>query len=237
MTNVVPFRSAEEVIEKLEELSAKLRDDSRELDRAARTFRPGGPDINDVLARIQSTKRAMRSVVETYGRYPTWHEGHFTKLQEFDYDNSVFIMTKFPDDSSPVASDLQTVIDLVRTGIEARDFLPRVASDNTFHNLLWANVELYMLACRRGVVIVEDKSKDEFNPNVTMEWGWMLGMGREILFLKERKFGRMRADQLGMNYEEFDWKDPKPGIEAALDKWLGNARMKASTLNSPPQDG
>lgn len=77
-----------------------------------------------------------------------------------------------------------------------------------------------MLCCGRGIAIVEDRYAPEMNPNVAMEWGWMRGMGRRVLYLRERKFRHRRADWEGLLTEEFDWDDPAPGIGAALDRFM-----------------
>ena len=46
----------------------------------------------------------------------------------------------------------------------------------------------------RGIAIVEDKYLPELNPNVAMEWGWMRGMGRNVLYLVEKDFKKQRAE-------------------------------------------
>ena len=86
--------------------------------------------------------------------------------------------------------------------------------------MLWKNVEFYLLACSRGIAIVESKHTAELNPNVTMEWGWMRGTDRPVLFLVEQTFDKSRADLSGLIQELFDWNNPEPGIESAVKKFL-----------------
>ena len=71
-----------------------------------------------------------------------------------------------------------------------------------------------------GIAIVEDKYIPELNPNVAIEWGWMTGMGREVLYLREEGFDHERADWSGLINYTFEWKDPKKGIESAVTKFL-----------------
>ena len=73
----------------------------------------------------------------------------------------------------------------------------------------------------RGIAIVEDKYVPELNPNVAMEWGWMRALKRSVLFLREESFDHARADWDGLIDYRFKWDDPKPGIDVALDKFLG----------------
>jgi hypothetical protein len=90
---------------------------------------------------------------------------------------------------------------------------------------LWDNVELHLLGCSRGVAIVEDKYTKELNPNVAMEWGWMVGMGRRVLYLVEKSFKHARADWGGLIKEEFDWEKPADDIKQAVHKFLGCAEQ------------
>jgi nucleoside 2-deoxyribosyltransferase len=75
---------------------------------------------------------------------------------------------------------------------------------------VWSNVELYLLGCRYGVAIVEGRYKPELNPNVAMEWGWMRGLGKDVLFLVEKRAHKyVRADWSGLIRQEFSWNAPR----------------------------
>lgn len=206
-----------------------------------------GPDAGGVLARlveemeeaIQKYSERAGSALEQLLRYPPRFTGHDLKLAEFyddtralgnlapeddPYERSVFIMTKFPPDPIPagdtLGKELQQIIDSVVAGIKARGYVPRIASDKLYHPHLWQNVELYLLACARGVAIVEARYDDQLNPNVALEWGWMVGMGRRVLYLRDSAFAAERADWAGLVHHQFDWADPAPGVEAGLQALL-----------------
>jgi len=117
-------------------------------------------------------------------------------------------------------AELQQVIDTVADAVRASGFVPRIASARDYHGLLWDNVELYLLGCSRGVVILEDRYLPELNPNVAMEWGWMRAATKPILVLAEEKFDKNRADFTGLIQYTFDWANPKPGISDAVTKFL-----------------
>jgi hypothetical protein len=55
---------------------------------------------------------------------------------------------------------------------------------------------------------------------VAIEWGWMTGMGRDVLYLREQGFEHERADWTGLTHYPFEWANPKPGIELAVNKFL-----------------
>jgi hypothetical protein len=157
-------------------------------------------------------------------RYPPHHYGeHAGKLKEFHevapYESSVFIMTKFPEGDSAKDKALNAVIDAVRAAIKEANMTPRVAMFG-YHDMLWPNVELFLLGCARGVAIVEDQYRKELNPNVALEWGWMKGMGKRVFFLVEEKFAHKRADWQGLLSQTFSWKAPEKGVKEAILKWL-----------------
>jgi hypothetical protein len=64
--------------------------------------------------------------------------------------------------------------------------------------------------------IIEDTYRKELNPNVAMEWGWMRGMGKEVIFLLEKIFSSHRADWKGLITDEFDWNNPAVTVTSAI---------------------
>jgi nucleoside 2-deoxyribosyltransferase len=53
-----------------------------------------------------------------------------------------------------------------------------------------------MLGCDYGIAILEDRVGNEFNPNVALEYGFMLARGSKVVLLKEANFKHIRADIL-----------------------------------------
>ena len=181
----------------------------------------------DFEKRIQQHWQKIETVIKELDRMPErFHQKYAVELEECKlrgkFEESVFIMTKYPSekDKDKTAAELQNVIDLVKKGVESRGCKPRLASEKALHSWLWGSVEVYLVGCKRGVAIIEDKYMPELNPNVAMEWGWMKGMGRDVLFLKEESFNHERADWKGLVNFTFNWADPAPGVEAALDQFL-----------------
>jgi hypothetical protein len=180
---------------------------------------------NDIERRRGRLTRVLTELIS----FPPYHARHEQLLADFHsvahFDQSVFIMTKFPDPKKPAAIDaqLEVVIQAVRDAVAAAGYHARVATDKSYHPILWDNVELYLLGCRRGIAIVEDKYLPELNPNVAMEWGWMRGMGRSVLYLVEKDFKKARADWGGLIESPFDWANPVADIQASVTTWLKNA--------------
>lgn len=180
-------------------------------------------------ADIDRQRQLLSEVLRDFVEFPPHHARHQQLLSNFHgpatFEKSVFIMTKFPDlkkKKKPTSADakLEAVIEIVRDAVEKCGYVPRVASDSNYHTLLWDNVELYLLGCKRGIAIVENRVRKELNPNVAMEWGWMRGMGRNVLYLVEKEFNQERADWGGLLESPFDWDDPVLGITAGVKGWL-----------------
>jgi hypothetical protein len=156
---------------------------------------------------------------------PPQHLRYESKLGQFrreaSFEKSVFIMTKFPEGESQRARELSAVIKTVQRAISAAGFVPRIASERMYFDDVWSNVELYLLGCRYGVAIVEGRFKPELNPNVAMEWGWMRGLGKDVLFLVEKQANKfVRADWSGLIRQEFSWNEPRQTIPHHVRGWL-----------------
>jgi len=205
---------------------AELETQQNQVYRDGRSLASQDEDADRIKQEIAWRTNRIERNLEAFAHFPHWHIRHAQILEDFKkngtYDDSVFIMTKYPDPNNPAVTDpdLVLVIETVKAAVKAANYEPRVASDQDYHMQLWDNVELHMLGCRRGIAIVQDKVKAELNPNVAIEWGWMLGLDRRVLYLVEKGFKQERADWKGMSSSEFDWANPAPGVEAAVKKFL-----------------
>ena len=168
-----------------------------------------------------------RAQLENLVAFPYWQIRHAALLKEFwktgGYEESVFIMTKFPDKAQGKDKNdqLDRVLKAISDAVLACSCKPRIAQfPQNYHPGLWDNVELHLLGCKRGVAIVEDRYSPELNPNVMMEWGWMRGMGKRVFFLREKNFRHFRADLGDLLSEEFDWDDPELAIPTAVGGFL-----------------
>jgi len=218
----------DQAIRELEVLFRQTGRAKEGLAEVALTAGQGGPRLRESIEKytedIAWVEERVRDMLYDLLLNPPCHSRHLGKLEAFhglaSREASVFIMTKFPEGDSAKDGSLNRVINAVSSSIDKYGFYPRLASDADYHGLLWDNVELYLLGCSRGVAIVEDQYMPELNPNVAMEWGWMRGMGKHILFLVEESFQHFRADWGGLTRYSFSWHNPEAAIEEAIRKWL-----------------
>ena len=134
------------------------------------------------------------------------------------YERNVFIMTRFVAGDALLARlDFELRRSLCRHGLEG------VRADDRMYprdRQLWENVCVYMLCCKYGVAVLEDRLKDEFNPNVALEFGFMRALDKPTLLLVDRGFGNLRADVVGILREEFDLTDITGSLAQPIENWV-----------------
>jgi hypothetical protein len=140
-----------------------------------------------------------------------------------DYEKNVFLMTRF----QPGNETLGQLDRLMRDTLASAGLVGHRADDRcyTADRSLWDNVCTYMQCCSRGIAVLEDIIVEEFNPNVALEYGFMRGLGKPVLLLKERRF-HPRADILGTLWEEFDILRLDQTVPTAIDRWLNDIGSK-----------
>ena len=94
------------------------------------------------------------------------------------------------------------------------------ADDRTYSDDLLSNIRTYMHGCGFGIAVYERLVADDFNPNVSLEVGYMMALGKPVLFLKDRTLRFLHTDLVGRLYETFDAQSPYETIPAVLEKWL-----------------
>src|SRR5262249_19097169 len=169
---------------------------------------------------FEQYERERMDVLEDLVQFPPQHLQYREKLEQANkemgpYRMRVFIMTKYPDGAdAKLDAQLQTVINTVKDAVKAKAYMPYLASDKAWHHNVWENVEFYMLACARGIAIVEDRFNPKLNPNVAMEWGWMRAMKKPVLYLVEKGVpaAQIPTDLMGLIRSRFDWDNPEADI-------------------------
>jgi hypothetical protein len=135
-----------------------------------------------------------------------------------DYAHNVFIMTRFdPGNRLLKQLDQELRRTLCRHGLNALRADDRVYPRD---RQLWKNVCVYMLCCKYGVAVLEDRVKDEFNPNVALEYGFMRALDKPVLLLKDVGFRNLRADVIGTLNAEFDITDIVGTLAPAVEQWI-----------------
>jgi hypothetical protein len=134
------------------------------------------------------------------------------------FEQNVFIMTRFV----PGNRLLEQLDAELRKVLREHGLNPLRADDKMYmrDRNLWNNVCVYMLSCKTGISILEDRVSDEFNPNVALEYGFMRALNKPVLLLADIGFRNLRADIIGTLREQFDITDIAGTIRSPVEKWL-----------------
>jgi len=135
-----------------------------------------------------------------------------------NYDRNVFIMTRFVKGNRL----LEELDNKLRQVLRDHGLNPLRADDKMYmpDRNLWNNVCVYMLSCKFGISILEDRVADEFNPDVAIEYGFMRALNKPVLLLADAGFRNLRADIIGTLREHFDITDIVGTIRPPVEKWL-----------------
>jgi phosphoserine phosphatase len=141
------------------------------------------------------------------------------------YSKNIFIMTPYRNDAR-----YRETIQNVKSALKDRGYHGWLASDASFEPQLWDNIRIYLLGCCAGIAIFTDDiardAKEDagrhavYNPNVSIEAGYMMAHPKPILLLKEKKLQRLPSDMLNFLYRDFDMENSEASIRSAVDKWL-----------------
>jgi protein-tyrosine-phosphatase len=130
--------------------------------------------------------------------------------------SNLFFMTPFRDE--PFYTEISdAVAEAVRAfGLE---FL-RADNPDLGGTDLWATVQRCMEASNFGVALFDAIVERDFNPNVSLELGYMMGIERHCLLLKDRHMERLPADLFGKLYKEFDSDNIRVTVLSEIADWL-----------------
>jgi hypothetical protein len=103
------------------------------------------------------------------------------------------------------------------------------ADQRKYHDQLWENVCVYMLGCRFGIAVLEDRVASELNPNIALEYGFMRAIDRRVGLFRNAGFKHGRADLSGKLMNEFVIDDSGrlngQTLKSSLQQWLSDVHI------------
>lgn len=129
-------------------------------------------------------------------------------------DRNVFIMMPF---AGEIAASIHGH---VAEGLEALGLIPLRADDRSFAPSLWWNVVTYMLGSSYGIAVYEPQGDVPFNPNVSIEAGFMTALDRPILFLLNEYHRRLPVDWSGHLFKVYRPGNLESSIRACVSDWI-----------------
>lgn len=77
-----------------------------------------------------------------------------------------------------------------------------------------------MYCCDFGIAVFERIKNDVFNPNVSLEAGYMMGLNKKVCLLKDETMRELHTDLVGKLYKSFDTRDVESTLPKQLEVWL-----------------
>jgi hypothetical protein len=126
-----------------------------------------------------------------------------------------FIMMKFG--TTTAHADIEAGIKAV---LSKYGFIGLLARDKEYHEDLYPNIQTYMHGCGFGIAVFERIESDDFNPNVSLEVGYLMGLKKMVLLLKDKTLQTLHTDLVGKLYRSFDPLHPDKTIGSEVERWL-----------------
>jgi nucleoside 2-deoxyribosyltransferase len=83
----------------------------------------------------------------------------------------------------------------------------------------------YLYGCGFGIAVFERIEAEEFNPNVSLEVGYMFALNKPVCLLKDRTLKTLHTDLVGKLYKTFDPQDPIKTIPDEVTQWLSDKEI------------
>ncbi|MBN1638933.1 MAG: hypothetical protein JW866_08190 [Ignavibacteriales bacterium] len=133
---------------------------------------------------------------------------------------TAFIIMQF---TSTKAHD--NIITTIKTTLCKHNVTGLRADDKEYSDDLFSNIKTYMHCCDFGISVFERITEDDFNPNVSIEVGYMLGLRKKVCLLKDNTLKNLPTDLMGKLYKPFDPQDIEKTLPTQLEKWMKDRGM------------
>jgi hypothetical protein len=112
------------------------------------------------------------------------------------------------------------ILSSIRETLKPHGMIALRADDKEYHEELYYNILTYIYGCQFGIAAFERIETQDFNPNISLEVGYMLGMGKSVCLLKERTLQSLHTDLAGKLYRPFDMQRISKTLPPVLLKWM-----------------
>ncbi len=138
------------------------------------------------------------------------------QVEHTDRSRVAFIMMQFQ--QTPAHDN---ITEAIKATLGKHGIVGVRADEKEYHDDLLPNVLTYLHGCGFGIAVFERiKTEEAHNPNVALEVGYLLAMGKPVCLLKDRNLPRLQADLVGRLYRQFDSYDPADTIPPQVSGWL-----------------
>ena len=131
------------------------------------------------------------------------------------YEKNVFVMMRYRE-----TNQFEHIEEVIRKSLSEYSLHAHLAKDRVYTQLLWENIKIYLEGCHFGIAIFEEIDDRDFNPNISIELGYMLAQEKRCLLLKEQRMKTLPTDMCGHLYKNFDMFNIKSSISNQIEVWM-----------------
>ena len=155
------------------------------------------------------------------GMAPFYLEPSLKKINhEYKGESIAFIIMQFKD--NPIHLE---IFDVIKLELDKYNIKALRADQREYSEDLLTNTLTYIHAAQFGIAIYDRITEDSHNPNVSFELGYMMGLNKNVLLLKDSLLNTLHTDLAGRIYQTFDIFKIKETIPPVLNKWLRDKNM------------
>jgi len=114
----------------------------------------------------------------------------------------------------------ENIVEGIKQALAPQGIVALRADAKDYHADLYPNILTYLHGCGFGIAVFERIEQEEFNPNVSLEVGYMIALEKRVCLLKDRTLPKLHTDLVSKLYKEFDPQDPIASIPPVLKKWM-----------------
>jgi nucleoside 2-deoxyribosyltransferase len=112
------------------------------------------------------------------------------------------------------------IVQSIKDTLKQKNIIGLRADDKEYSDDLFHNIRTYMHCCDFGIAVFERVLDDNFNPNVSLEVGYMMGLDKSVCLLKDQTLKNLPTDLVGKLYKPFDPQDVNGSLPGQLNKWM-----------------
>ncbi len=178
--------------------------------------------IIDMNEKLQATK-SNADVLQFQNQLPEEIKKSVQKFKKDfpDQNKTAFIMMHFKESKKN-----RIVVKSIKDTLFRYGIIGLRADDKEYHADLFPNVMTYMNCCKFGIAIFDKLDKNEFNPNVSLEVGYMLALKKPICLIKNKVLKVLHADLIGKLYKMFSPRNIENTINKEVSRWLDDKGYK-----------
>jgi nucleoside 2-deoxyribosyltransferase len=146
------------------------------------------------------------------------------KKDHSDYNRCGFLMMKYEDTKIQ-----RSITESLKSEFKKHSLKLLRADEKYYSDELLPNIRTYMHCCSFGVAVFDRINSNEFNPNVSLEIGYMMALKKPILLLKDKTLPSLHTDLVSKLYEEFNFQDIDSTVHKVVSKWINSSDLLKHT--------